>query len=391
MSLPNYFDSSENGAPVINNVAGSLVAALIAIGVTGINVKSVTQIVVTGGVAVATCPAHGYSNAYGKLIRVAGAPVPALNGDFRPSNVLTNSFEYAAPGVADGVYDTGGMSARRAPLGWEVAYINGDSTVAILRRTAVESTAQLLRIVDTGTAPASAIAARVFGVESASGIDTYTGQFPTQTQVADGLTWFKGANNATAKKWAIVGNDRFIHVVTQSGSNTSRFQWGWFGDLSSFKSVDAYQCAIGGAPQATESTTVAHSPTYTRSISAAVAAGALYLARASSQIGSAVPAHLVAGQIDNSVLGALGPVPLGPVDGGCVIQRPCLVAEQDATNSNPIRGILPGLAAPLAARPYTELQVVEGLTGDPASFFAVHTLHGASGGCALIDLTGPWY
>ena len=116
-SQPNYFDSSEAGAPSLNNVAGSLLEIIRACGINGFNPKVVTSIVVASGVATATAASHNYTATYGKLLLIEGAPEALLNGRKQPLSVTTNTFTYAAPGVADGTY-TGTMSAKRAPLGW---------------------------------------------------------------------------------------------------------------------------------------------------------------------------------------------------------------------------------------------------------------------------------
>ena len=382
---PNYFDSSEAGAPTLNNVAGSLLEVLRACLKNGFNTKTVTSIVVASGVATATAASHGYLSTYGKLLLIEGSTEPLLNGRKQPLSVATNTFTYAAPGVADGTY-TGTISAKRAPLGWTEPYT--DTNKAIFARSAPEASAQMLRVLDTAAAPASAIAARVFMVEAATGIDTYTGQGPTQVQLADGLAWFKGANTATAKRWAVAGNDRFLYLITESGSNTARNQVGWFGDAQSFKSADAYCGVIGGSNGVSEVTSVSATPIYCRTLIAAVSTSTFYIARLSGQTGGAVRAQLV-GFIDNTSLGAVGPAPLGPVDGGFVLQKPQLFIEEGGIN--PVRGIVPGLAAPMAKNPYTTLQIVGGFTGDNSTYLTVHTLASSDGSCFLIDLTGPWY
>ena len=50
-SQPNFFDSSETGAPALNNVAGSALEVIRACLRTGFNSRVVTSIVVAAGVA----------------------------------------------------------------------------------------------------------------------------------------------------------------------------------------------------------------------------------------------------------------------------------------------------------------------------------------------------
>ena len=59
------FDSSETGAPVLNNVPGSLIGVIDAVAITGFNNRAITSLVVAAGVATATCAGHGYSGGYG--------------------------------------------------------------------------------------------------------------------------------------------------------------------------------------------------------------------------------------------------------------------------------------------------------------------------------------
>lgn len=212
-----WFDSTETGAPVINNANGAVVAALRAILVNGFNVKAITSIVVASGVATVTCPGHGFSSAYGKWTKISGASAPALDGVKQQTIVDANTFTYPAPGVADGSYAA--TDARRAPLGWVETYANGGGTKAIFARSVPEANDIDLRADDTGTAPATTTAARFIMVKGATDVDTYTSQAPTEAQVAGGFVCTKVANNATAKQWLAIGTDRDIFLfVGDSGA-----------------------------------------------------------------------------------------------------------------------------------------------------------------------------
>ncbi|UCU94027.1 hypothetical protein [Hydrogenophaga taeniospiralis] len=240
---PNYHDNTETGAPVINNTAGSVVAALTAVCCTGYNVRSVLQVSVTAGVATAMCLGHGYSATFGKLVKISGVSVPALNGNKQLSSVSTDAFTYPAPGVADGVYDTGSMEARRAPLGWEVAHVNGAGTVAIFRRPALEASGSMLRIVDTMVSPASTTYALASIVETATDADTVTGETPTAT--ADRL-WMRGVNTAAAKKWVIVGNSLRAWIMFQGSAAHANVVPFFYGDPSPLYVADVGRCFFVG-------------------------------------------------------------------------------------------------------------------------------------------------
>lgn len=210
MSAPIWYDSTETGAPVLNNAAGSLIALLRAVLINGFNVKAITSIAVASGVATVTCPGHGFSSAYGKWTKISGASAPALDGVKQQTVVDANTFTYPAPGVADGSYTA--TDARRAPLGWVETYANGGGTKAIFARSVIEANDIDLRVDDTGTAPATTSGARFIMVKGATDVDTYTSQAPTEAQVAGGFVCTKVANTATAKQWLAVGTDRDIFL-----------------------------------------------------------------------------------------------------------------------------------------------------------------------------------
>lgn len=217
MSAPIWFDSTETGAPIINNANGAVVAALRAILVNGFNVKAISSISVASGVATVTCPGHAFSSAYGKWIKISGASAPALDGVKKQTIVDANTFTYPAAGVADGSYTA--TDARRAPLGWVETYANGGGTKAIFARSVPEANDIDLRVDDTGTAPATTSGARFIMVKGATGVDAYTSQAPTEAQVPGGLVCTKVANTATAKQWLAIGTDRdFFLFVGDAGA-----------------------------------------------------------------------------------------------------------------------------------------------------------------------------
>lgn len=384
LTTPNWFDSSETGAPVINNAAGSLLAAVVAVAVDGFNVCPVLQVSVTSEVATAMCLGHGYSAAYGKLVKLSGVSVPALNGNKQLTGVSTDAFTYAAPGVADGVYDTGSMEARRAPLGWEVAYTG--TNIKILRRTAPESTAMLLRIADTG-----ATNARVLMVESATAVSTYSSPSPTNAQVSGGLYWCKGANDTTAKQWAMVGNDRFLwfFAPVPYGADPYMVTPQHFGDLFPYATPDPYACILCGATLADAwSYKGVHLNNYlavAESYEEVIARGK-DLTTKSVQGGKHGP-----GAIQPGVFNQL------PTNTDVVpVYRPIHYSQNDMESpTGGIRGEVPGLAAPMARTPFLVLgqfATVTPAVGEGRTYLSV--LYDAGSGYtgnALIDLTGPWY
>jgi len=261
-STPCWYDSTEAGAPTLNNAAGSLLEVLRSCLINGFGAVSVTSIVVAGGVATATAATHGFSSAYGKLVLVEGAPVAELNGRKRIGNVLTNTFTFPAPGVADGTY-TGTISAKRAPLGW--AETHTGTNVAIFAATAPEAKPNSLRVDDSGSASMS----RWLCIPTANitDINTYSGEAPSNAQVSGGAYVQRGApNNATPKAWVIVGDDQGFYFAAECSTGPA-FLINWFGDIESFYAADA-----GGTLLATQITAgVSSTPSWALSNGASIA------------------------------------------------------------------------------------------------------------------------
>jgi len=381
MTQPIWYDSTEAGAPTLNNVAGSLLEVLRSCLVTGFNAKTVTSIAVASGLATATCAAHGFLSTYGKLVQISGAPEALLNGNQQPLTVATNTFTFAAPGVADGTY-TGTISAKRAPLGWSEPYTG--TNVAMFARTVPEATAMMLRVNDTGVAPSSGVDTRAIMVESATGIDSFSGLTPLAGSLPDGQYWSKGPNTAAAKTWAVFGDDRFFYYAVEA-TNQGPLTIMCFGDIVSFKSADAYHAVICGSP----SVGVGSPPAFMSAVAAGSSSNtnAFRIARRSDQItvANGVACHSMA--ISNVWMGSTGPAYPSAVDGGMVLARPLLVSESNVTGNHPFRGIMPGAAAPVSPRPFASLSVQSGFLGDPSTYVV---LSAGSVGQVLIDVGASW-
>jgi hypothetical protein len=248
-----WYDNTEAGAPVLNNVAGSLVDVLRACLITGFNSKSVASISVASGVATVNCTAHGFTTAYQKLLLIEGCSETLLNGQKQPTSVATDSFTFSVVGVADGTYG-GTITTKRAPLGWTEEYTVASG--AMFKRSDVTATTSMLRVLDTKTGAASTTGAYVFMVDSATDFNTYTNKVPTSDTYC---LWSRGQDTATAQKWVIVGDGKRIFVLT---SNASPASYGgvhpyFFGDAEFLRSGDTNGCFICGHSATNMSTTQA--------------------------------------------------------------------------------------------------------------------------------------
>ena len=141
-----WFDSSETGAPVLNNANGSMIAVLDACLVTGFNNKAVQSIAVAGGVATVSCASHGYVAVHGKDVLISGATPAELNGRKEVLTVTANSFTYASASPAGSA--TGTITVRRDALGFVKAHTGVNK--AIYRRSDVTASAMMLRVEDIG-------------------------------------------------------------------------------------------------------------------------------------------------------------------------------------------------------------------------------------------------
>lgn len=353
--LPIVFNSNEQGAPVLNNAAGSLISVLDACLVTGFNPVGITSVTIAGNVAtVVTSAAHGLTA--GMRGSVTGVSITAANGDKTVTSAPTpTSFTY--PCVNSDVSESpASASVKRTPLGWAKQFSKTD--VAMYKSSDPAVYGQSLRVDDTGTN--STVGARVFGVENPTTIDAWSDKFPQEAQIAGGLYWGKGANTTAAKAWCIVGDERFFYLLVENTSwsglyspSAYSFLAQGFGDIVSFKDGEGFGSAIFGnmASVSGNSNTGHLMVNQTVGTTPTNSAGA-YICRQqtgvlkSVQIGIAHPYGRESGSISF-------PRYPSPVDNGLTFSDPAFVCETLSYAGNPIRGVLPGMASVLAN--YTDL------------------------------------
>lgn len=390
-----WYDSSEAGAPTLNNAAGALLAVIQACLVDGFNSKSVTSLVVASNVATATCSAHGFTATVGKLILMAGATPSGLNGIKQITSVATNTFTYAAPGISNQTA-TGTITVKRNPLGWTRPY--SGTNKAMYARSDPAASAEMLRIDDTATGIASTTYARAIGVESATDVDTYVAEMPTTAALSGGSYWSKGANTATAKPWVIFGDSRSMYLLLDNAAYTFAANGALcphgFGDLVPYRAGDPYRAFImGSTNNSGPLPTNAFAPNMTQGTGPSATYQGFHVARAANGVGGAIQLSTLSNW--TSVPGISGPVYPSGVDNGAVIQRPVIIMENVAPTGYPFRGELPGLALPMAAiGNRLHLQVLPnpiGFTGNMVCVGATMSQPSAPlYGALLFDVTGPW-
>lgn len=389
MSKIHYIDNTDLGAPSLTNAASSMIEVLRAALVTGFNVRSVASIAVTSGVALVTCAAHGFAAHAGKLVQISGAPEALLNGAHQPQAVTTNSFEFDAPGVADGAY-TGTISARRAPLGWAEPFTG--TNVAVFRSQHAASVQTYLRVSD----PAGD-SARVVGYEDMTDHSAGTAAFPLNGQVPGGLYWFKSAN-AAAREWAVVGDDRAFYIFTAPYTSGQFGLW-FFGDYTKQGPAHAFATAIAGNLNNAQNVTIAYGEG-DLGFTSRQARGGVYVARSYTDLGGALSAAQIGigyngpiGSPDTKVYAgaagySFGAYPNGPNNGLLVAPLGIYV---DA-----FYGVFPGLLHPvqnLASSGFSNGAVVtatDDLAGRKLLLRTVRPTGSGSGGYVALDITGPW-
>ncbi len=350
--LPIVFMSNEQGAPTLNNAAGSLLSVLKACLVTGFNNVGITSVTIAGNVAtVVTNSNHGL--AVGHRATVAGVSITAANGDKTVASV-PNVTTFTYPCVnADVSESPVSASVKRTPLGWIEQF--SKTNVSMFKSSDPAAYGQSLRVDDTGTNTITQ-GARVFGVENPTGIDTYTDKFPLETIQAGGVYWVKGANTVAAKAWCVVGDERFFYLLVEnSGYSTSFYPGGsapnqywsfypmFFGDIVSNKNSEAFGAIVGGQTNAPQSNG------YTAGVTAHTMLGSnpgtnAFVARQFTGIAKSISIGFShpGGRTVGSTTYPRYP---SPVANELTIQEPSFVVEALAYANNPIRGILPGFAS----------------------------------------------
>lgn len=383
-----WYSSDEVGAPTLNNVAGSMINVLDACLIDGFNAKGVTSIAVAGGVATATISAHGYLT--DRIVEFSGATPTALNGRKRVTVTGSNTVTFPAPGVADQTA-TGTITCKRPGLGWAKQFSGAGK--AIYKRTDVTATTMMLRVDDTQTGVASATYARAIMVEGATDIDTVTDPVPTAVQTAGGFFWQKGPNTSTGKAWIIVGDSKTMYFMSEDTTYTEATYQGLclkhFGDLNPLRAGDAYLCTISGETSQTGGSPLMTVGTYGSS----GGINRFRVARAFDNMsrGTALQTLFYASAPPGQLTASAGPAYPSPVDNGIVLIRDLLVRESSTAFTDPIRGRLRGIAAPLGQLgSRLHRTVLENVSGFSGKMLCVSVLSTSDRGAIFFDITGPW-
>ena len=252
-TLVKYFVSSMSGVAQLSANPGSLVDVLDTCLVTGFGLQSVTNLVVTAGVATATVASNTLFTTR-RVVLLAGNSTIALNGEFRITAYLGTTFSFPVPGVADGTYMGGTPTVKMAPLGFEILFTAANKR--IYRSTSLLSNGVCLRVDDTNTASGWNMVKNVAGTYRAMARVDHS-LLPVSvdsTTNGTGLGWWIKSNVSTgtsARSWMIVGDDRGFYINTLPNNGYVSGRLDYFGELSNVtRPNDKYANLLTGFDQA---------------------------------------------------------------------------------------------------------------------------------------------
>ncbi|MFN3377056.1 MAG: hypothetical protein ACK40S_10955 [Burkholderiaceae bacterium] len=414
-----YYASSMPGAPVVSNNWGDLTAMLDACLVTGFAVKGIDSLASSAGVATATVNT-GHSYQVGQVIAIAGANEAAYNGEFRVLSTTSTTFTFAIAGAPPSPA-TGTITARVAPLGWEIAFTGTHKRA--YRSTNPASNRHYFRVDDGPKASGYnntswAKWAAVGFSEIMTDIDTMSGaQMPYDpaapsrnwTGADPNYGWFKwyfarsasvnaaetsGDAGTGPRNWVLIGDDRIFYLLINPTPNLAAGGRAFYtaGDLPSFRSADAYNTALCAHDHPSRSATLLN-------ISEA---GGIGPARSMETIGNRIlrsytqlgnPVALSATSINlanNQQVSGAGPLsfPNGPDYSLWLL--PVYAFE----GAGHLRGTFPGLYWVPHNMPYDDMTIVDNVAGLAGRRVLLPQLQNgatAFGAQVAFDITGPWW
>lgn len=387
----NYITNAMRGAPVIQgNAPGGLIAVLDCLLINGWGLAAPQSLTVAAGVATATF-ASATAWEVGAVIEVTGASPAGLNGRWRVATSSGNTLTFATT-AADGTY-TGTMGIKYAGAGWEKVF--SGTNKAVYRSTDPTGSRFYLRVDDS-----SGLFARVRGYEAMTDIDTGTGLFPLDAQIATGGGyWHKATtSSATAIPYMLAADAKLLLQamcvgVASDASYIATAVHGFGEGVALNPAGDAFASLLSASGSSTGylnygALSGASADSYTN--------GAATLARGWQGLGSAVYARPVPeGGSVTRLSGAddtLGVAP-GRTDGAIRMAR--MMLKDQGTND--LRAVVPGchfvpqvLDNAIFPAPLALTDGAGALAGRKLAAVPVGTSSGSRSGTAFVDVTGPW-
>ncbi len=356
------FKSTDSGAPALSGTAGTLIAVLDACLQNGYGDVTLDSVVIASNVATCTkSTGHGFAmiGNVGPVIRISGATPAGLNGDWRITVVSTTQFTFATTGISDQTA-TGTIVAKRAPAGFTKEF--SGTNLAAYRSDDMTGTRLYLRVDDTATNfPPVAM------YEDMTDANTGTLSYSAYTMKSD-------TADAVARAWTIIADTRCFYLIVTTGDSTYYESGLFFGEFVSYKSGDAYHCAL-----------IAGSTSEVSNIALGRLLDNTYhaIARSYTQVGSAVNFENYSHAKNVSFIGYYGSTYPNAVDNS-FHAWPVEIWESDAV----ARGLMPGLWNPNHDKDtLPDNTVIDAIIGLPGRSLMVVRMATA---LVSFDIVGPW-
>lgn len=388
-----FFRDDFPGAPVLNGMGGALIGLLTACLETGFGLRTVTSLVVSGGVATLALASDAKNpNLLDSVILVDGSSITALNGEQRVTFASSTELKFATA-AADGTA-TGSITVKTAPAGWEKKYIG--TNLAAYRSLDPLSKGTFLQVND-----ANPVFAVVRGYEAMSDVSTGTGAFPTMSEAPAGGAWQKAVQSgAGANRWDIFADTRIFYFCPAAYYSYSPTYTGqaayWFGDVVEFKSGDAFSASLSAAR---------YDPAGASNYGSVFVGGQgstgawVRFARSYTGLGSAVQLYALSyvGS-DGTFSGSdsvCGRFP-APTDGALRLSPIRAIEGAGAGANSVLRGDMPGAYHVPQTELYKSFQRGDRVTAGSKRLYAVQASGSFSdgqpsdSGRGFFDITGPW-
>lgn len=236
-----WFTSEMPGAPEVSGIGvGSLVALLDACLITGFGSVSVSDIVVTSGIAKATVAPADVPPKYA-VVQIDGATPSGLNGEHRVLDVGATWFIFATD-ESDGTA-TGTITSKFAPASdWSIAYT--DTNKRVYRSDDPLGSRFFYRVDDTSESGNERRWARLTGYKTMTDVDT--GEYPLDDENRG--IWKSVSSNDTAVSWALIADSRVVYLMLRNAApHTSSYTYFApfaFGDMNRFSESDTTFSAV---------------------------------------------------------------------------------------------------------------------------------------------------
>lgn len=376
------FLSSGAAGAAHTTVAGSLIALLKSVLVTGFGIKSVSSLVYSSATQTITATvAAGHKYLVDQVVELSGANESGFNGEFRVLSITsTNVVMGLDNGTPAAASATGTLSMKIPSLGWAVEFEDAANYKIIFKRTDPASTPLRMYIDNSawsGWNNYNGYLAKVQMIENPTDINTFT--------VVNDYRWPCSHSYATPG-WGLIGDSRMIYFMPAYAVNNNRGLY-LFGDGNSIRPGDNYFCLMTVYPVLTNDR-------YWQSSGSAFHNQALAFAN-SNQKRIARSYHQMPGGVAaswkglNTYFGEGMSFP-NPADNGFYVSTDSVPVHDDLS----FRGSLPGIVVPYAspsAYDKTNLNNLPGLTGKLIRLLLVNCVE-AGGNPRLVgfDIKGPW-